>query len=1137
MVCGTASQDVRQLVQERDDTEGMFRGRMQARHMYRVPGSDPRSMLHASDAFTTRSFLFAVQSILVAQFRALAHVLGLSEAPESGTVADHMGAGHSSRDAPVSGAELRAIGGHIWHRYLSRWTHTAAPIVHVIEGRVVTSEHPRYMARLHAEGLPLAPNVPLTMPLLLATVYCACRWLQLPVLPTDILAWVRNGTLPYLNAYRGLDATARASLHAAEVFLSPLQAPTPRRLHRLSRALCRNVGIHPLPALNAPLCVVRLCNRLRIPEIAIPRILALANLDITDRLHSLAYYNMYERDKHSHRASNVGQNRVHNERRRRALRQQQQRRRAERERRRQFILREINAGRRRAGGGAVADELQGDEDADEPMVENSDGGSGNGSGSASDSADDSEVDDYDRDIVPADELSWLRRSVDCDTAEYIAALVAVGLRLWVGWKDWVEDTFKPGSVGGVVTRRARLGLTVGPWANEAPVGGDGWDEEHDSIRAAAAAAADRETRTQPPLGASRDPLSASPYGHACADDVSAGILFDPAKSPLNRRLIHHASASSGSYNLPVTAELGPRVLPFLVPHPDIPLPWNAEQAVLMPRSLSLSYAMLASATALSGGDAGVGRAAVGYPLGDYGPKSVIEVPLVQSEIGDVVQQKIDLVMATGPAVDSGPALSEEQQKEEDAVRASLGTLLQSDPTGRGSQASLNVGAGASQATVPEFSILMTRYAEASASVAAGRAGSTLWSQAPSTQPLDLSAAGGFTNDDILRMLDPGAAPAASVSSAVSAGPNASSSILDGHRKHGSRRSGPKQSRTWLVARNPPRKPTPITIKVFRGPRLDQWKFPKSMASMVWSRPQHIAAVATLSREFLEQGRSILRKEEDGRLKAIEAELQGGPEAGQGGRGSRSSMLLDSQQTEPEFSFPHLQTRHPMLSQSSMGTINMSQPNGMDSSDDAFGTQITATLGRKVRFVDEKRAVLSVEGSQTLPTSQILLPPSSSQSQQPFFISSQQNISQESQTSDTSNIGRNGETRPVIVEHLTGLEDSLDAEEITYYPRRLQSTVNRTNVVEAKAPRDLTVYGMRYRMLLEVIANTLDCAVEEILSHCDVLELLLQHYTPIDGDYSGSWIRSRASDKHIKSALAKGPMHAAKLLMKGKPPTA
>ena len=259
ILCGAQSQDQRVLEDEEqlgDETVGVRTGR--GGTIFRVARVQRATALPAAaDAFTMTAFLRALQRLLSAQVRDLVKQCG----------------------APP---ELRSAVGDAWGRYLARWVHSEVPPVAVLNGRLVYGTAAAYYAKLRSDGLTPASNVPCTMPLTLSILYVACRSLSLAILPHDLAAWVRNGTLAYINAF-GLVLTReeQVTLSAARSFFSPSRPPTVTHISRLAVAFAHNVGVV-LPRLNVALCAARLVNTLRLPVDCVPftqQLLALDELD------------------------------------------------------------------------------------------------------------------------------------------------------------------------------------------------------------------------------------------------------------------------------------------------------------------------------------------------------------------------------------------------------------------------------------------------------------------------------------------------------------------------------------------------------------------------------------------------------------------------------------------------------------------------------------------------------------------------------------------------------------------------------------------------------------------------------------------------------------------------------------------
>lgn len=279
--CGTQSHDVRTLTQEEFTGGGVMRYRSGGGHVRKTPKQQQASLVPSTiRAFNVQDFLRASQSIILRQATTLIEQCG----------------------AP---AGLVNVLRTVWLRYLSKWSHSPSPIVHVIDGRLYTSSERMYLVREAAEGHQPPPIVPFSMLTLLSMVYLSCRWMQLPYLSYDIAHWVENGSLLYLNAYSSLHYDLQVILKLASSFFIP-SLPTSDQIERTANALAFNLGIGvfdhsdswlsppldqlkrlgllpcALPALNIPLILLRTISLLGMPSEVYPLAIEVHTLYLLD---------------------------------------------------------------------------------------------------------------------------------------------------------------------------------------------------------------------------------------------------------------------------------------------------------------------------------------------------------------------------------------------------------------------------------------------------------------------------------------------------------------------------------------------------------------------------------------------------------------------------------------------------------------------------------------------------------------------------------------------------------------------------------------------------------------------------------------------------------------------------------------
>lgn len=258
--CGTQSQDVRNIEGEEFEGGGFARTRGGVAIVRRTKRGPKEALPTTRDAFSTQALLEALQRVLDAQILQLVRACGCPPG-------------------------LRDAAARIWFGYLERWAAApgAPPPAVVVDAHLATGTQLEYWAALHAAGATGPPRVPpISIGLLLCICCAACRLLNTPVLPHDLCAWVRNGTLPFLNAYAALPLPLQAKVAVARALLSPTGPPSPLWLGRMTDVLCTSVGVV-LPPVNAPACVARLVNLTRIPAAVVPVAAAICLLDARDR--------------------------------------------------------------------------------------------------------------------------------------------------------------------------------------------------------------------------------------------------------------------------------------------------------------------------------------------------------------------------------------------------------------------------------------------------------------------------------------------------------------------------------------------------------------------------------------------------------------------------------------------------------------------------------------------------------------------------------------------------------------------------------------------------------------------------------------------------------------------------------------
>ena len=551
--CGTQSQDVRNLVQEEWDgpAAGGVSGVGGGGIRRRAKAAPRAQRIHAEDAFTTFDFLSAIQLVLASQATQLTALCG----------------------APP---QLPGVVWDVWSRYLSRWSHACAPPVHVIDGRVAPASTTKYLAAVAAAGGRPASTVPLTLDLTLAVCYLSLRWLSVPALPHDVCAWARNGCLTYLNAFMGLPVGLRHGLAAARKFLSPEVVPTPTIVDRLATALSHNVGLSPLPPYNVGGAVARLVNQARLPPPVIALALQLLALDDADKDNQLAYVvavrritpagsaasstasrKKERRNEDSADASDADEDDEHD---------------ANANGAGSFALKRKRKGRR------IGLQAEGSDDDDDGNESNEAVDSGSKRGAPF------------REARLLDHLTRLRMANGTGTspgctdvsgtmvASYVSALVATAFRCLAGWEGWVDRHLQPGCLDDVSAQRMRVGCTTGPW------------QEEGNADEALAAIVPSATKPLPLprtgviiVGPGRGDPSIGGHSSSSSDSNGAGAT----------------DASSGSVSSTIW-------------HPDVPFPSSHDQVALMPRGMLRPYLRHVGATALSGGDLGLGRGEMGY---------------------------------------------------------------------------------------------------------------------------------------------------------------------------------------------------------------------------------------------------------------------------------------------------------------------------------------------------------------------------------------------------------------------------------------------------------------------------------------------------------------------------------------------
>lgn len=258
--CGTQSQDVRTIEQEEHTGGGLARTRSGAAVVRRTKRVPRAALPTTRDAFSTQALLGALQRVLDAEVSALVRVCGCPP-------------------------ELRDAAARVWFGFLERWAAApgSPPPAVVVDSHLATGTQMQYWAALHAAGLHGPPRCPpLSLGLLLCVCYASCRLLSLPILPHDLCAWTRNGTLPFLNAYAALSPSLQAAVAVGRALFSPTGPPSPPWIARMTDVLCASVGVA-LPPVNSPACAARLVNLTRLPAAIVPIAAALCVFDSRDR--------------------------------------------------------------------------------------------------------------------------------------------------------------------------------------------------------------------------------------------------------------------------------------------------------------------------------------------------------------------------------------------------------------------------------------------------------------------------------------------------------------------------------------------------------------------------------------------------------------------------------------------------------------------------------------------------------------------------------------------------------------------------------------------------------------------------------------------------------------------------------------
>lgn len=374
--CGTQSQDVRQLVMEAATEAAEMDHIVKTSFKRRFKAATGRSLAavpHATDAFTTADFALAMQIVLQAQVHALI---------------SHCG----------SPAELQTVVVQLWRRYLARWSHCGAPLGHVVHGEFRYGTMPPYLAKLYADGQAPPAVLPLTMPLLLSLLLISCRWLRLPFMAHDLCLWARNGTLPYLNAFRLLPPGLQLTVTAAHGVLQPSELPRPARIAVGASLLALNIGV-PLPDANIHAAILRVAARGCFPPGAAAAAQQIASLDEVDRAHAPAYLlqarGMWPASSLPTSSSSGSSS---------------------------SSSRGGGSKSTSAGTGASAVAVRGASSVRPARVRP-------------------------RATIRKDVLSELRVSLDFSSGAYVAALLVMGMRLSEGWEEWTARFLAPGFVG------------------------------------------------------------------------------------------------------------------------------------------------------------------------------------------------------------------------------------------------------------------------------------------------------------------------------------------------------------------------------------------------------------------------------------------------------------------------------------------------------------------------------------------------------------------------------------------------------------------------------------------------------------------------------------------------------------------
>jgi hypothetical protein len=107
-----------------------------------------------------------------------------------------------------------------------------------------------------------------SMPLVLALVYLACRWVQNGIVPMDLVRWCRDGTLPYFSGFSFIPSELLSAAKHIQGFFTPAFVPSPSQITFLCCRLATAIEIT-MPPINLEAVGMRYALSLGLPSASV----------------------------------------------------------------------------------------------------------------------------------------------------------------------------------------------------------------------------------------------------------------------------------------------------------------------------------------------------------------------------------------------------------------------------------------------------------------------------------------------------------------------------------------------------------------------------------------------------------------------------------------------------------------------------------------------------------------------------------------------------------------------------------------------------------------------------------------------------------------------------------------------------